>query len=233
MLLFSPYLVVALSYFGVFSPILSPLVYPNLAPPGWHNITPHGYIVLDDFAASAETPGLLIACGSAFNITLIDPTTWIPGRLHFWRSRDGGAHWELLHPPFDDGKRCGVSMRIGEPGTIIATVDSSSDPASSTNVETTWLSHDAGASWRRITYTNGYGLGVYYRHGLLYGLGGSYDSTDGSIDYTLAFSTDDGATWTPIPSTPSDLQQQGWHTNSDSTPPVPDYREDHTRGIAH
>ena len=215
-----------LSLFGVFSPILSPLVYPNLAPPGWHNITPHGKIVLDDFAASDETPGLLIACGSAFNITVIDPTTWIPGRLHFWFSRDGGAHWQLLHPPFGDVQQCGVSLPAGEPGTIIASVSASAYSTPSTNATATWvtwISSDTGASWHRITPNPVYGLGAYHRHGLLYGLG----SSDNSTDYTLAMSANDGATWMPIPSTPSKLQLQGWHTNSDSTPPVPDYREDH------
>ena len=208
LLLLLPILATGLTYFGAFSPILSPLVYPNLAPPGWHNITPHGKIVLFDFAASAETPGLMLACGSAFNITVTDPTTWIPGRFHFWRTRDGGANWELLHPPFGDGERCGVSIHAGEPESIIATIDSSSDPASSTNVETSWISHDSDTSWRRITYTNvnSYGLGAHYRHGLLYGFGSPNDSND----YNLAFSTDDGATWTPIPSAPSKLQQQGW-----------------------
>lgn len=224
LLLLLPILATGLSYFGVFSPILSPLVYPKLAPPGWHNITPHGKIVLFDFAASAETPSLMLACGSAFNITVTDPTTWIPGRFHFWRTRDGGAHWELLHPPFGDGERCGVSIHAGEHESIIAIMDSSSDPTSSTNVTTTWLSHDEGTTWRRITYTNvnSYGLGADYRHGLLY----SYGSPDDSTNNTLAVSANDGVTWTPIPSMPSKLQQQGWQIDYDSSPPEPDYGED-------
>lgn len=111
-------------------------------------------------------------------------------------------------------------MLAGEPGTIIATIDSSSDPTSSTNVETTWLSHDAGTSWHRVTNTNvnSYGLGAYYRHGLLYG----YGSPDGSTNATLAYSANDGDTWVPIPSIPSKLQQQGWQIDD----VVPDYRGD-------
>jgi BNR/Asp-box repeat len=220
-----------LSYFGTFSPILSPFVYPNLAPHGWHNITPHGNIVLYDFAASTDTPGLLIACGSAWSITWNDTSTWLPGRLHFWRSSDGGATWELLHPPFGDGQECAVSMPTGEPDTAMATVDSASDPSSSSNRATTWVSHDAGISWHLVatasansdSASSDYGPGSNYRHGLLYG----YGVSGGAANFTLAYSADDGATWAPLPSTPSALQQQGWQIASDSSSPVPDYRGDY------
>lgn len=219
-----------LSYCGAFSPILSPLVYPNLAPPGWHNITPHGNIVLDGYAASTDVPGLMMACGTVFSITVNDPSTWKPMQLHFWRSRDGGAHWELLHGPFGDGSYCDLSMPPGASGAIAATVENgSSDATPSATSATTWISHDSGDSWHRLTaaasgnYVGGIDRGRYYRHGLLYGFSqwGSQDTP------TLAFSVDDGITWIPIPSAPSKLEQQGWQLDIDSSYPIPDYRGDY------
>ncbi len=225
----TPALMLILPYFGTFSPILSPQVYPNLAPPGWHNITPHGNIVLEGFATSTDVPGLMMACGSVFSITWNDPSTWKPGQLHFWRSRDGGAHWELLHSPFSDGTYCDISMPPGSSGTITATVEiTSSDPAPSVTSATTWISHDSGDSWHQLSTTSRNYVGVddrgsYYRHGLLYGFGVWGSQTNA----TLAFSADDGITWTPIPSVPSKLAQEGWQLATDSSYPVPDYRGDY------
>lgn len=51
-------------YLGLLSPVVSPFVYANLAPPQWRNATPHGTIVLSDFAASTDDPGLAFACAS-------------------------------------------------------------------------------------------------------------------------------------------------------------------------
>ena len=53
-----------LSFLGVFAPVFSPLVYANLAPPQWHNATPHGGIILTGFAVSADDPGLAFAWGA-------------------------------------------------------------------------------------------------------------------------------------------------------------------------
>lgn len=210
-----------LSYFGAFAPILSPLIYPHLAPKGWHNITPHGKTGLYAFAASADSPGLMFACGKLVSITLGDPSTWIPGeQLHLWRSRDGGAHWSLLHPPFG-GQECDLTMPVGEPNTVYTTVDSSDDPFSTGNRADVWVSHDAGMSWRRISTQVGLpGYqpdGPYYRHGLLYGYGLVGESQTGG----LSVSANDGATWTPIVSAPSALEQQGWQIDSGT---FPDYQ---------
>lgn len=215
-----------LSYFGAFSPVLSPLIYPRLAPGGWHNVTPHGKTVLYAFAASADSPGLMFACGVLFSITLDDPSTWIPDQqLHFWRSQDGGAHWNLIHPPFG-GQQCDLTMPVGEPHTVFATVDSSDNSFSASNRAEVWVSQDTGMSWKRIATTIGSPAyqpdGPYYRHGLLYG----YGLVGESQADTLSVSADDGATWTPISGAPSALEQQGWRLDPNSSGPVPDYRGD-------
>ena len=85
-------------FLGLLSPVLSPLVYPDLAPPTWHNATPHGNIVLYGFAVSTDDPGLAFACGSLF--TLAWPNPWSIGNMRYWRTTDGGAHWHMLQPPF-------------------------------------------------------------------------------------------------------------------------------------
>ena len=234
-LLLIPALIPILPYFGTFSPMLSPLVYPTLAPPGWHNITPHGNIIIHQFAASTDTPGLMMTCGIAFSLTVNNPSTWILGQVHFWLSHDGGAHWSILNMPKSGGSDCGVAMPSGEPGDIIATIYSTSDPRYTMVDATTWMSRDSGASWHEFTtsstnggnpislfgtaYTLGLGAGIYFRHGVFYG-SGLEDYTNGT---ELVFSADGGATWTSTLSTPDALEQQGWQISSN---PAPDYRED-------
>ncbi len=221
-------LALALSYCGAFSSLLSPLVYPRLAPPGWRNITPHGNISLDGYAASPVTPGLIIACGTDFSFQFNDPATWLRGgRLRFWLSHDGGAHWMLVSMPKSGGSNCGVAIPSGEPGIIIATAYSIIKPDGAMTDVTTWVSHDAGASWRTIvSATKGdnpislFGafddneLEIYYRHGVLYG---SWWQNNVKI---LAYSANDGASWMPIVGSSDVLEQTGWQT---TISPAPDY----------
>jgi len=115
-------------------------------------------------------------------------------------------------------------MPPGSSDAIAATVENDSSDA--TPSATTWISHDSGDSWHQLTaaasgnYVSGIDRGRYYRHGLLYGFG-QWDTA------TLAFSVDDGVTWTPIPSAPSKLEQEGWQLDIDSSYPIPDYRGDY------
>lgn len=195
---------------GLLSPIVSPLVYSHLAPPEWHNATPHGQIALSDFAASTDEPGLMVACGSLF--TLAWPEPWLFGRMRFWRSTDGGAHWQMFQPPFEAAQNCNLAIPPGGQGVVLATV--SSDGANAP--ATLWVSHDAGISWQQVVTAPAGDAAlslqagikfVIYRHGMLYG-----NADFGSIDGGLAFdeSANDGATWHALEQSPDRLERQGW-----------------------
>jgi hypothetical protein len=77
------------------------MVYANLAPPNWHNATPHGKMTLGDFDVSTDHPGLAVACANLW--TLAWPAPWPLGPTRYWRSTDGGimlaleALTQLLH----------------------------------------------------------------------------------------------------------------------------------------
>jgi hypothetical protein len=197
-------------YLGVLAPVFSPLVYANLAPPQWHNATPHGTIVFTDFAVSTDEPGLAFACG--WLETLAWPQPWSIGSMRYWRTTDGGAHWQMFQPPFqgfsrpfDSEQYCNLAMPPGGHGTVLVTLSSSSD---NTGPVTVWMSHDAGNSWHQVE--SALGEDAVYRNGLL------YDTTDSG-----AFvSADDGATWTAAEPSPDRLVRDGWQVDS----MVPDYR---------
>lgn len=207
-------------YLGILSPVVSPFVYSRLAPPGWHNATPHGQIDLDDFDASVDQPGLMVACGSLW--TLAWPEPWAIGGERYWRSTDGGAHWQMFQPPFGSAKYCNLAIPPGGHGTILATVttDYASAPA------TLWVSHDTGVSWRRVVTAPAGDAAeslqagiqfVVYRHGMMYG-NADFGSMDGGL--ALAVSANDGATWQALEQSPDRLEQQGWSV----TATAPDYR---------
>ena len=127
-------LIQLLSFLGVFAPVFSPLVYANLAPPDWHNATPHGRIILTGFAVSVDEPGLIFACG--WLETLGWPQPWSLGSTRYWRSTDGGAHWQLFQPPFQtfslpfqDKQYCTLTVPPGGHGAVLATLSTSDDPS--------------------------------------------------------------------------------------------------------
>src|SRR5262249_20093851 len=130
-----------LALFSAFSPFVSPFVYPQLAPNGWHNITPHGNIVLNSFAASQQTPGLMAACGTSFSIALNDLSSFKIGGLHFWLSRDGGANWTNISVPHGSGEQCDVGFLAND--DLQATLSTYPQPAS-----TAWISTDLGQTWK-------------------------------------------------------------------------------------
>lgn len=211
-----------LAMIGVFAPIFSPFVYSNLAPTDWHNITPHGNIVLNGFAASEQTPGLMAACGTLFSIALNDLSSFKIGGLHFWISRDGGANWINVSAPPGSGDQCSVGFLWN--GNLQASLDT--DPHHSLKL---WISTDLGKTWESWP---GYMMMPIYgkqleitpmirRGAYLYG---SYDSGDAYDDTALAISADDGAHWTPLGTTPDDLIKQGWKVGDEG---LPDYRNDH------
>lgn len=201
-------------YLGLLSPVFSPLVYANLAPPNWHNSTPHGNLVLSDFAASTDKPGLMVACATLF--TLAWPEPWAIGRMRFWRSVDGGAHWHLFEPPFGNQKNCYLAVPSGGNGTVLATMSSSYDTAPAT----LWVSHDTGISWHQVVTApagdaaESLDMGIHfvvYRAGRMYG---SIDFGSSAGDGGFAVSTDDGATWTELEGSPDRLEQQGWQVGA-------------------
>jgi len=221
--------ILLVSQLGLFSPLFSFWVYPRLAEPGWHNITPRGRNVLYDFTTSVDDPSLMFACGASYSIFWHDPAPWRIGQLHFWRSTDSGAQWSFIAgPPLNGADRCAFDMPVGGHGAVFATLTNSSR----TNSGVTWVSRDAGTTWQQIadqssadaTPNNFYTLQILaYRNGLLYG----YHPDDGgpSAD-SLATSADDGAHWTSLPTIPSQLQNENWSSAADSSP-VADYRSNH------
>jgi hypothetical protein len=200
---------------GLLSPVVSPFVYANLAPPQWHNATPHGTLVLNDFALSTDDPGLAIACASLFTVAWPEP--WAIGRMRYWRSTDGGAHWQMFEPPFGSQQGCDLAVPDGGNGTVLAAVSASDNSAPAE----LWVSHDAGHTCHRVVTAptrdaaDNLAVGIHfvvYRDGMMYG------SSAG--DGAFAVSTNDGATWTPLERSPDKLEQQGWQIAT----VVPDYR---------
>jgi hypothetical protein len=205
---------------GLLSPVLSPLVYPNLAPPNWHNATPHGTIVLDNFAFSTDRPGLAFACGSLF--TLAWPEPWNFGRTRYWRSTDGGTHWQTVQPPFSNQQYCDLAIPPGGNGIVLAAVSSEFESAPAM----LWVSHDAGVSWRLVMTAPAGDAAmsledglhdVVYRNGLMYG---DMDFGSAPGGDTFAVSANDGATWTLRETILDQLEQQGGRIETI----VPDYR---------
>jgi hypothetical protein len=205
--------------FGAFSPLLLPSIYPKLAPEGWHNITPHGNIVLYSYDASVDEPGLVLACGSLFTITWNDPSTWRFGQKHDWLSQNGGITWKRLDTPFDLGDDCTVALPLGHLGTLVEVI-SHGDNAPLAPA-TVWVSHDYGRSWTQQPQAgSALDSGSWiYRHGVLYG-----DQTDGATGAArFSRSTDDGIAWTALSEIPdrlvgSDRLFEGY---------VPDFRQDY------
>jgi hypothetical protein len=206
-------------YLGLLAPVVSPIVYTSLAPPQWHNVTPHGTLVLHEFAFSTDDPGLAIACASLF--TLAWPEPWAIGHTRYWRSTDGGAHWQMFEPPFASQQNCDLAVPAGGNGTVLAVVSASDNSASAA----LWVSHDEGSTWHQVvTAPTGDPAGnlagdihfLVYRNGLMYGSMDVGSATGGGV---FAVSTNDGATWTALESNPDRLEQQGWQVESI----VPDY----------
>lgn len=208
-----------LPLFGAYDSLLSPSVYPALAPSGWRNITPHGKIVLFSYAASSDEPGLMVACGSLFTITLNNLSTWKIGGYHDWLSKDGGATWALIDTPFDPGEYCGAALPSGAHGTIVQSIASGLGPSSGASA--VWISHDEGRSWARRPQ-NGYDISIgswIYRNGALYGQRISVATND----VYFSRSTDDGLTWTDLSEIPDSLVGDGEVYESY----VPDFRHAH------
>ena len=226
-----------LALVGAFSPVFSPLIYPRLAPAGWHNSTPHGNIILYDFALSATTPGLMAACGTSFSADIRDPSTWNFGS-RFWVSRDGGAPWQGVHPPLGGGA-ASCEVTVGIDGGVSFTAEYGPLQNGQWASSSTWVTRDFGKSWQRpapapTVTIDGHAAAVVPlvpRADTWYGL---YDTQDTYGDQALAVSSDNGATWQPLTTTPSALVQQGWRASDYfvgdylvEQEVVPDYRGDH------
>lgn len=221
-----------LAYVGTFSPVFSPLIYPGLAPPGWHNITPHGNIILYDFADSSTTPGLMAACGTSFSVDIRDPSTWNFG-FRFWLSRDGGNTWQLVHPPSAGGASA-CEVKTGIDGGVSFTKDYGELRTGHWASSSTWVTRDFGKTWHHpapdpTVTVGGHPTAVTSllpRAGIWYGL---YDTHDTYGDQALAISFDRGATWRPLTTNPSALVMKGWRASKEFVEQqiVADYRGDH------
>lgn len=225
-------LCILLAFVGVFSPVFSPMIYPRLAPAGWHNITPHGHIILYDFAVIATTPGLMAACGTSFSVDVRDPSTWNFG-FRFWVSRDGGASWQGVHPPLG-GSASSCEVTVGTDGGVTFTTDYGQIQNGQWASSSARVTRDFGKSWHRpapaaSVTVDGHSAAVtplLPRAGIWYGL---YQTQDAYGDQALAVSSDNGATWRPLVTTPSALVKQGWWASDEFVEHqvVPDYSGGH------
>jgi hypothetical protein len=175
----------------------------------------------------------MAACGTSTTVDIRDSSTWNFG-FRFWVSRDGGASWQPVHPPLGGGaSSCEATIGIG--GGVSFTTDYGPIQNGQWASSSTWVTRDFGKSWQRpapapTVTVDGHAAAVtplLPRAGSWYGL---YDTQDTYGDQALAVSSDNGATWQPLTTTPSALVKQGWRGAGDffvEHEVVPDYSGDH------
>jgi hypothetical protein len=191
---------------------------PYQPPADWHEVTPPTgeQRTSSSYAISPDVPGLIVAC--------IGDRTF----HSIWRTRDAGAHWQMLPTRHLDGG-CAVALPAGGHGTVF--VDSGSPEFIS-------VSHDAGATWQTLATSADYptnataysptlpavfallSVGVY-RDGQLYSLGAITRGQAGrALPGSFFASTDDGRTWQTLDASADPLAPQGFF----ATGLTPDYR---------
>src|SRR5262249_17311110 len=143
-------------------------------PADWHDITPPTGEQITSYAISPDVPGLIVAC-------IGDQTAHISaapmGPAHIWRTRDAGAHWQILPTTHSYGG-CKVAMPAEGHGTVVA--ENLLGPQASAQQFIT-VSHDAGDTWQTLTTDATYPLALQavftllsagaYRGGQLYSVG--------------------------------------------------------------
>lgn len=187
-------------------PFARPIVYAGVAPSGWHNASLLGQHINLDYAFSSTVPGLILAHDNPVP----------PERRHYWRTRDGGVHWQTLATgPCGNEETCPIIAPLGGGSTFFAAVRyfSLKRPGD------VWVTHDAGASWRQVTTfrqdSNDFDYfgalhSAIIRDGHLYMM---YAPDDNYIDpghTMLSVSDDDGASWRATAATHSALERAGW-----------------------
>jgi hypothetical protein len=171
------------------------------------------------YTVSPDVPGLIVGCiGSRAEDLPAGAVTPTPnsalepvGRAHLWRTRDGGAHWQVLAlPGLQSG--CKASMPTGGHGTIFVMGATGSQGNQAAEQEALLVSHDSGDNWRRVDTTSlGPGsigasqalaltAGGIYRDGVLYSYGRipGADALPGDTVDDFSASADDGSTWTYV-----------------------------------
>lgn len=197
-------------------------------PAGWHDIgipTSNGIVA---YAASPDVPGLIFACAG-------DQTRYVSGApmgaAHLWRTRDFGAHWELLPRPAGLFAGCSITLPPGGNGLVF--VSSALDGTGSAGA-TIAVSEDAGTTWQTILTTSGGGpapielldrvlAGSVVRGGRLYATGSPVPvKLPGGLGQRFAVSADEGRTWTALEPQADPLSGQGYVVQSIA----PDERQD-------
>lgn len=175
---------------------------PSSVVPGWQDISPPSPSGLfapqqvdANYALSPDVPGLMVACLVPYHAAGIGGPEFGPAAL--WRTRDGGKHWQkLADPPFTTS--CKMAMPRGGKGLIV-TIDQLGNDA-------LFISQDAGSHWSKVQLPTTAGdphfffsqlAGAIYRGGDFY----KVDVAPSSGPATMAVSTDDGQSWTDIPTT--------------------------------
>lgn len=202
-------------------PFARSVVYAGVAPSGWHNASIPGPHINLDFAFSSTVPGLILAHDNP-----LDSAT---ERRHYWRTRDGGVHWQALATgPCDNKEFCPIVALQGGGSTFFAAVRyfSLKQPSE------VWVTHDAGSSWRQVTtfrpdgdYIDYFGAlrSAIVRDGHLYMMHAPDDNYRDPGHTMLSVSDDNGASWRATADMHSALERAGWPVVSVAA----DYRSPH------
>jgi hypothetical protein len=183
-------------------------------PADWHDITPPTGEQITSYAVSPDVPGLIVACiGDQTAHTSAAPM----GSAHIWRTRDAGAHWQML-PTTQFYGGCEVAMPVGGHGTVFAEnlLGTQANPPQFITV-----SHDAGDTWQTLATDANYpntlqevfrllSAGVY-RGGQLSSLGAiALGQAGNALPGSFFVSADDGRTWRTLDASADPLAQQGF-----------------------
>lgn len=195
--------------------------YNTVAPAGWHNATVHGSISGIEYAISADDSGVILACGDDIEFSFNPfPSAAVP---HCWRTRDGGAHWDVISAPFPFHV-AGLEIVAPHAGddTFFA-FQNYLGPAQVPPPQPFWVTHDAGTTWQPVATIPGDASSLFavlatyssaiYRDGVLYALQPP-KNLDDVVPGTFSWSHDDGHTWTVAETAPSALERAGWKVYS-------------------
>lgn len=196
--------------------------YHTIAPAGWHNASVHGLTSGMQYTVSADTPGLLLACGerseTVFRPSLIDVIR------RCWRSRDGGETWDSIAAPFQDRDFYLVAPRRGGAIFFAVEYDLRSDAFRQPHPEWVWETENGGTTWRHVGAIQGdlssidaareSLTGAILCDSVLYTLLLSPVDPYDAVPRTFAFSADGGGTWTAAERAPSALERRGWQVYS-------------------
>ncbi|HEV2458126.1 MAG TPA: sialidase family protein, partial [Ktedonobacterales bacterium] len=194
---------------------------------GWQTITPPWQSAVTgssfgQYVVSRDIPGLIVAC---FGQSSGPPYHELSGTARLWRSRDGGAHWQVLAATIPLGSCGALTMITGSSGLLVTPGSDFAGSGSGTLL----VSPDAGDTWKTVSRYLPHEIAAnrftamqqaVYRDGRLYA---SLIFND-VITRLFSVSDDDGVTWTTLEQVPTPAP--------DEIPVVtehfaPDYRAPH------